>query len=105
MLEFVETAYFANLIDNYLGDEAQREIQNELFKNPTKGDLIQGTGGCRKLRVADTHRGKGKRGGFRVIYYLKHDTVYFFDMFAKNEVEDLSPAQKRLLNQVAKEIQ
>lgn len=105
MLEFVETAYFAKLIDSHLSDEAQREMQNELFKNPTKGDLIQGTGGCRKLRVADANRGKGKRGGFRVIYFLKDDTVYFFDMFAKNELEDLSSTQKRLLKQVAKEIQ
>jgi hypothetical protein len=104
MLEFVETAYFTKLIDGYLSDEVQREMQNELFKNPTKGDLIQGTGGCRKLRVADASRGKGKRGGFRVIYFLKDDVVYFFDVFSKNETEDLSPNQKRLLKQAVKEI-
>jgi hypothetical protein len=39
-----------------------------LAENPTAGDLIVGTGGCRKLRVAG--RGKGKSGGYRTITFL-----------------------------------
>ncbi len=40
-----------------------------LLKNPEAGDVIEGTGGLRKIRYADEKRGKGKRGGLRVIYY------------------------------------
>lgn len=103
-LEFVETPYFIKRIDALLGDEARRVIQNELLISPEKGDLIQGTGGCRKLRVADETRGKGKRGGLRVIYFLKRDRVYFLDVYSKNEASDLSPTQKRLFKEAVKEI-
>jgi hypothetical protein len=44
-------------------------LQLELMDNPTAGDVMEGTGGLRKLRQADPRRGKGKRGGLRVIYY------------------------------------
>ena len=54
---------------NYLNDAAYLDLQNELMANPQAGDVIEGTGGLRKLRQADPRRGKGKRGGFRVIYY------------------------------------
>jgi mRNA-degrading endonuclease RelE of RelBE toxin-antitoxin system len=74
-LVFIETPYFIKRIDSVMTDEAQRAMQNELLLNAEKGDLIQGTGGCRKLRVADESRGKGKRGGFRVIYFLKDSKV------------------------------
>jgi hypothetical protein len=105
MLEFVETPYFITRIDALLSDEARRAMQNELLLLPEKGDLIQGTGGCRKLRVADETRGKGKRGGLRVIYFLKRDRVYFLDVYNKNEASDLSPMQKRLFKGAVKEIQ
>lgn len=105
MLEFVETPYFIKRIDALLSDEARRAMQNELLLLPEKGDLIQGTGGCRKLRVADEARGKGKRGGLRVIYFLKRDRLYFLDVYGKNEASDLSPLQKRLFKEAVKEIQ
>ena len=44
-------------------------LQTTLMKSPAAGDVIEGTGGLRKLRFADVRRGKGKRGGLRVIYY------------------------------------
>jgi hypothetical protein len=80
-------------------------MQNELLLLPEKGDLIQGTGGCRKLRVADDTRGKGKRSGLRVIYFLKGAILYFLDVYSKNEASDLSPTQKRLFKEAVKEIQ
>ena len=43
------------------------QLQNELMQNPHAGDVIEGTGGLRRLRQPDPRRGKGKRGGLRVI--------------------------------------
>jgi hypothetical protein len=105
MLEFVETPHFIKRIDAFLGDEARRAMQNEFLVSPEKGDLIQGTGGCRKLLVADEARGEGKRGGLRVIYFLRRDRVYFLNVYSKNEASDLSPTQKRLFKEAVKEIQ
>lgn len=66
---FVELPAFARYRAVYLDDEAFSRLQNEMMKNPAAGDVIEGTGGLRKLRFADSRRGKGKRGGLRVIYY------------------------------------
>ena len=66
---FVELPPFERLRASYLNDEAYRALQNELMQNPLAGDVIEGTGGLRKLRQPDPRRGKGKRGGLRIIYY------------------------------------
>jgi hypothetical protein len=60
MLEFIELLHFSKLVDCSLADESLREIQNELLRNPLQGDVMQGTGGCRKMRFGDASRGKGK---------------------------------------------
>jgi len=57
---FVESSFFEKYRDSYLSSEQYRELQNELLSNPKKGDLIQSTGGLRKIRVAS--KSKGKRG-------------------------------------------
>jgi hypothetical protein len=66
---FVELPAFDRHRVEYLSDEAFRLLQATLMKNPDAGDVIEGTGGLRKLRFADARRGKGKRGGLRVIYF------------------------------------
>ena len=66
---FKELSVFESVRADYLTDVQYREFQNMLLKNPTKGDVIAGTGGLRKVRFADPRRGKGKRGGLRAIYY------------------------------------
>ena len=66
---FVELPPFKRTRKDYMDDEAYRLLQFELMGNPTAGDVMEGTGGLRKLRQADPPRGKGKRGGLRVIYY------------------------------------
>lgn len=53
----------------YLDDAAFSELQSELMRNPEAGDVIAGTGGLRKMPFMDKRRGKGKRGGLRVIFY------------------------------------
>ena len=64
-----------------------------LINQPDAGDIIPGSGGCRKLRWAA--KGHGKRGGARVIYYWINDDdrILLLDLYAKNEAENLSSAQ------------
>jgi len=66
---FVELPAFERNRSAYLTDEAFRDLQNAMLKNPEAGDVITGTGGLRKVRHGDATRGKGKRGGLRIIYY------------------------------------
>jgi len=68
-VEFIEAPMFTALIAEYMEDDEYRAFQSFLAGEPEAGDVIPGTGGFRKLRWADRRRGKGKRGGLRVIYY------------------------------------
>jgi len=69
------------------------------MKSPDAGDVIEGTGGLRKLRFADARRGKGKRGGLRVIYYWWGAGLQFwlYTIYDKDERDDLSPQQRKTL--------
>ncbi len=76
--------------------------ENEIIAAPEKWPVISGTGGIRKARAA---RGSsGKSGGVRIIYYFWQDdeTVYFLDIYAKNEKENISGADKKLMKQLVK---
>jgi hypothetical protein len=66
---FIELPAFERHRDDYLDDDGFSRLQIALMVNPEAGDLIEGTGGLRKLRFGDARRGKGRRGGLRVIYY------------------------------------
>ncbi|MGZ5612801.1 MAG: hypothetical protein ACXWF8_18235 [Methylobacter sp.] len=66
---FVELPAFSRYRQDYLDDEAFRALQSALLANPEIGDVIEGTGGLRKMRQGDLRRGKGKRGGLRIIYF------------------------------------
>jgi hypothetical protein len=66
---FVELPTFEKYRAGYLSDDEYRLLQEEMLRNPEAGDVIKGTGGLRKLRFGDSRRGKGKRGGLRIIYY------------------------------------
>ena len=94
---FIESSIFEKLRDDYMSDEEYREFQQVLLAEPNKGDVIQGTGGLRKVRVAA--KGKGKRGGARVIYYHfdQYKRYYLLTVYAKNEMSDLTAAQKKQL--------
>ena len=85
-----------------LTDENLRDLQNILLENPKAGDAIQGTGGIRKIRIPIDN--KGKRGGGRVIYVdieLK-ETIYFINVYAKNEKDDLTDEEKKAFKAVVK---
>ena len=74
---FVELPAFERHRQDYLSDDSFRELQWMLMSNPEAGDMIEGTGGLRKIRFKDAKRNKGKRGGLRVIYYWWQKGVQF----------------------------
>ena len=98
----IELPNFSKYREDYLDDYEYSKLQEYLVNNPTSGDLIQGTGGLRKLRYADSSRGKGKRGGLRIIYYwwISEYQIYLFTIYNKNELTDLSHDQKRKLKEL-----
>lgn len=65
---FIELPAFLRHRADYLDDEDFRSLQQAMMKNPEAGDVIEGIRGLRKLRHGHPRRGKGKRGGLRVIY-------------------------------------
>lgn len=79
-------------------------IKTVLAQNPTAGDEMPGTGGARKIRFAA--RGKGKRGGYRVItFYSGEDIpVFLLDIFAKGEKIDLTEEEKHILKDILGQI-
>lgn len=101
---FVELPPFERTRKDYMDDEAYRLLQLELMDNPTAGDVMEGTGGLRKLRQADPRRGKGKRGGLRVIYYWWSggDQFWLFAVYDKDQADDLTPTQRKVLKQLLK---
>lgn len=94
---FVESSIFEKYRNEYLNDEEFRLFQAELMSNPKQGDVIQGTGGLRKVRVAS--KGKGKRSGSRIIYYFldEKQRFYLLTIYSKNEMSDLTADQKKQL--------
>lgn len=102
MVSFIETALFTRLVGEYLSDDEYRELQAAIAANPEAGPVIPGSGGVRKLRWA--LRGRGKRGGLRVIYYVrsKHGLIWLLTLYPKSVAENI-PAS--VLRQIRKEIE
>jgi len=75
---------------------------NELSCNPYIGDIIQGTGGFRKLRFA--RQGSGKSGGYRVVYFFASELtpIFLVSIYAKNTQENISDKQRNELRAIAK---
>ncbi len=101
---FIESKVFEKLREKYLDDESYRALQNFLVEQSLTGDVIQGTGGLRKLRWSANS--KGKRGGVRTIYlYLTEKShIHFLTLYAKNEVSDLTTDEKKILKRMVEEL-
>lgn len=102
MLTFVETSLFTRLVQEYLSDDEYRELQRALADNPRRGPVIPGSGGVRKLRWSAP--GRGKRGGLRVIYYVRsaEGVFWMLTLYPKNVRENI-PAH--VLAQIRREIE
>ncbi len=98
---FIETSKFTELVKDHLSDDEYVALQWMLLEQPDAGPIVPGSGGVRKVRWG--LRGRGKRGGIRVIYYWKtaDDEIWLLTLYAKNEMENI-PAH--LLKQIAQEI-
>ncbi|WP_266158860.1 type II toxin-antitoxin system RelE/ParE family toxin [Dyella silvatica] len=96
----IETEIFTELVTELMDDDEYSALQKYMVENPKEGNVIQATGGIRKLRWS--HHTKGKRGGVRIIYYHV-DALYQLRMllvYKKGEADDLTTAQKKALKKV-----
>ena len=100
---FVETPIFTREVCNLLEDEEYRALQIALLLRPEQGVVIPGSGGLRKLRWG--LRGKGKRGGCRVIYYWdkRQEAFYMLLVYPKSKQDDLTPEQIKVLSKLVQE--
>ena len=87
---------------DYLSDEEYRKLQNELIENPEAGSVVRSSGGIRKLRWAVT--GRGKRGGCRVIYFVRHceNIIWMLTIYPKNMTDSIPG---HVLKQIREEIE
>ena len=102
MFTFVETPLFTRLLSDYLSDDEYRELQSAVSAAPESGAVIPGSGGVRKLRWSMS--GRGKRGGLRVIYYLRigREEIWMLTLYPKNVTDDI-PAH--ILRKIREEIE
>lgn len=97
MQGIAELPTYARLANKLLSDEERRDLLDYLAQHPQAGDLIEGTGGMRKLRWR--RGGQGKSGGVRIIYYYhdEHMPLYLLTLFAKGDKANLTKAERNEL--------
>jgi len=102
MNTFIETQLFSRLVQEYLTDEDYRRLQDELIQNPEAGSVIRGSGGVRKIRCAS--EGRGKRGGYRVIYFVRHPKgiIWMLTIYPKSETDSIPG---HILKKIRKELE
>src|ERR1700675_4057641 len=103
---FVETTGFTAAISAFLPDHAYAGLQQLLMENPDAGNVMPSCGGLRKIRTSDAKRGKGKRGGARVIYLHvpQAKRFYMLDIYGKNEKDDLWVNERKQLRKLAEQL-
>lgn len=101
MISFIVTKLFTRLVHEYLSDDEYSKLQQAILSDPEAGAVIRGSGGVRKLRWAVA--GRGKRGGIRVIYFLRtqQGQIRMLTLYAKNVAESISA---NVLKQIKDEI-
>ena len=103
--EFVESKVFSKQVGE-LSAEILTNIQSDLVLNPERGDIVKGTHGVRKARVANLGSSRGKSGSYRYLYlYLEHaGRIHLLYLFSKGEQADLSPDQTRIIGTLSQQI-
>lgn len=97
MITVAELPEYIRTAAKLLSEDERQDVIDYLSEHPKAGDLIEGTGGIRKLRWA--RGGRGKSGGVRVIYYVHSEILplYLLTMFGKNEQANLSKSDRNAL--------
>lgn len=100
---FIETSIFTKQIKVLVTDDEYRQLQQELLTKPDKGDVIKNSGGIRKIRCAQGH--KGKSGGIRVVYYWVSvdQQIFFLVAYPKSVKDNLTDKETAILRQLVKE--
>jgi hypothetical protein len=102
-IEFIETSLFTRKIQAIATDDELKDLQSELIESPDKGDLMPGTGGLRKIRMATGSQGKS--GGARVVYFLAtYEVIYLVMAYPKSAKESLTEAEKAELKKLTKRL-
>ena len=102
-IEFVETSIFTRQIKELATDDELKDLQAELIAQPDKGDIIKGTGGLRKVRMAVGN--KGKSGSIRVLYVLAlADKIYLVLAYPKAVKDSLTAEEKVKLKQIVQSL-
>lgn len=89
MYTIIETPTFKNDADAIWSEDERSEFCTFLAVNPEYGEVIRGSGGCRKIRWSKSS--SGKRGGVRVIYYnkLSNGEIWLLVIYSKNVKENI----------------
>jgi hypothetical protein len=103
-ISVVETPGYASRAKKLLTEVEQDAIVQIIARDPTCGVVVAGTAGVRKVRIPAP--GRGKSGGFRVVYYFHSDAVpaFLLTVFAKSEKANLTPAERNELTRVVEAI-
>jgi mRNA-degrading endonuclease RelE of RelBE toxin-antitoxin system len=102
-MRFLETPVFTRAVEELLDDDQYHALQIALLLRPDFGRTIRRSGGLRKVRWS--LKGKGKRGGVRVIYFWDEpsESFYMLYIYPKSEREDLTAQQLRILSRLVRE--
>ncbi|MQT35294.1 type II toxin-antitoxin system RelE/ParE family toxin [Pseudomonas helleri] len=97
---FIETSIFTRRAKELMNEDAYIALQRVLVLNPSAGDVMEDTGGIRKIWIAA--KGHGKRGGARVIYYhfVSASQIALLMIYPKNEQQDLTADERRAFKAV-----
>ena len=99
---FIETPIFKQLLDQMNNSWLELNIKSEILKDPHKGSVISGTGGIRKIRIANKKGAQGKSGSYRVLYFDIQSTsiTYLILIYKKSDIENISTSEKKKLKQL-----
>ena len=103
--EFIYTNNFSKKwVQLGLDDDDLLLLEIYLLEKPNAGDVMEGTGGIRKLRWALPN--KGKSSGIRILYvdFIFSEIISMFDLFSKDEKDNLSKVERNALKQIVKAV-
>ena len=105
MRRVIRSSRYERAAARLLRPSVQQKLEESIAVEPERHPLIPGTGGFRKALWRRS--GAGKSGGMRVIYYfmVRPDLIFLADIYAKNDKENLTHAERNQLQKIASEIQ